>query len=98
MFSHSIIKKGKRHLFPDMGRGVRGYMMPPINNIEHYWSGAEKHQAQRMLVCSFAGLPETLRRELTAFMTRTGADELMMATAVYDHGARLKSYELLAGV
>ena len=84
--------------FADMARGVRGYMKPPIEDIEDYWSGAEKHQAQRMLACSFAGSPETLRRELTAFMARTGADELMVATAVYDHGARLRSYELLAGV
>ena len=84
--------------FADMARGVRGFMKPPIEDIEDYWSGPEKHQAQRMLACSFAGSPETLRRELTAFMARTGADELMVATAVYDHGARLRSYELLAGV
>jgi luciferase family oxidoreductase group 1 len=84
--------------FADMAKGVRGFMKPPINNIEDYWSGPEKAQAQRMLACSFVGSPETLRRELKAFMDRTGADELMVATAVYDHGARLKSYDLLAGV
>lgn len=84
--------------FADMARGVRGYMWPPIEDIEDYWSGAEKHQAQRMLACSFVGSPETLRRELAEFVARTGADELMVATAVYDHGARLRSYELLAGV
>ncbi len=84
--------------FADMARGVRGFMKPPIDNIEHYWSGAEKHQAQRMLACSFAGSPETLRRELTAFIEKTAADELMVATAVFDHGARLRSYELLAEV
>ena len=84
--------------FADMVRGARGYMKPPIDDIETYWSGPEKAQAQRMLACSFVGARETLRRELTAFMARTGADELMVATAVYDHGARLKSYEVLAGV
>jgi alkanesulfonate monooxygenase SsuD/methylene tetrahydromethanopterin reductase-like flavin-dependent oxidoreductase (luciferase family) len=84
--------------FTNMVRGARGYMQPPIDDIEDYWSGPEKLQAQRMLACSFVGSQETLRRELTAFMARTGADELMVATAVYDHGARLRSYELLAGV
>ena len=84
--------------FADMARGSRGYMQPPIDNIETYWSGPEKAQAQRMLACSFVGSPETLRRDLTAFIDRTGIDELMVTTAVYDHGARLKSYELLAGV
>ena len=84
--------------FADMARGVRGYMKPPIDDIEDYWSGPEKMQAQRMLACSFAGSPNMLRKGLTAFIAKTGADELMVATAVYDHGARLKSYELLAGV
>jgi luciferase family oxidoreductase group 1 len=84
--------------FTNMVRGARGYMQLPIDDIEDYWSGPEKLQAQRMLACSFVGSPETLRRELTAFIARTGADELMVATAVYDHGARLRSYELLAGV
>jgi luciferase family oxidoreductase group 1 len=84
--------------FADMVRGARGFMKPPIDDIETYWSGPEKVQAQRMLACSFVGSQETLRRDLTAFMARTGADELMVATAVYDHGARLRSYEVLAGV
>jgi luciferase family oxidoreductase group 1 len=84
--------------FTNMVRGARGYMQPPIDDIEDYWSGPEKLQVQRMLACSFVGSQETLRRELTAFIARTGADELMVATAVYDHGARLRSYELLAGV
>ncbi len=84
--------------FADMARGVRGYMKPPIDDIESYWSGPEKMQAQRMLACSFVGSAETLRGELAGFMARVGVDELMVATAVYDHGARLKSYEVLAEV
>jgi luciferase family oxidoreductase group 1 len=84
--------------FADMARGVRGYMQPPINDIEDYWSGPEKVQAQRMLACSFTGTQKSLRIQLKDFINETGADELMVATAVYDHGARLRSYELLAGV
>jgi luciferase family oxidoreductase group 1 len=84
--------------FADMVRGARGYMKPPIDDIEDYWSGPEKIQAQRMLACSFVGSQKSLRMQLNNFMTETGADELMVATALYDHEARLKSYELLAGV
>jgi luciferase family oxidoreductase group 1 len=84
--------------FADMARGIRGYMKPPINDIEEYWSGPEKIQAQRMLACTFTGSPKSLRIQLKDFIAETGADELMVATAVFDHGARLKSYELLAGV
>ena len=84
--------------FTDMVRGARVLMKPPIDDIETYWTAPEKAQVQRMLACTFAGSPETLRRELPAFIARTGCDELMVAAAVYDHAARLKSYELLAEV
>jgi len=84
--------------FADMARGVRGLLKPPIADIEAYWSGHEKIQAQRMLACSFAGSPKALGLQLREFIAQTGVNELMVATAVYDHKARLKSYELLAEV
>ncbi|MFT3988840.1 LLM class flavin-dependent oxidoreductase [Aestuariivirga sp.] len=84
--------------FADMVRGARGFLKPPIDDIETYWTPAEKAQASAMLSCSFVGSPETVKRGLGAFIARTGVDELMVATAIYDHAARLKSYELLAGL
>jgi luciferase family oxidoreductase group 1 len=84
--------------FADMVRGRRGLLSPPIDDIETYWSPAEKAQAMRMLACAFVGSPDTVRRALTAFLARTGADELMVSATVYDHAARLRSYELLAGI
>ncbi|MBU0724132.1 MAG: LLM class flavin-dependent oxidoreductase [Alphaproteobacteria bacterium] len=82
--------------FLGMIRGQRGLLPPPIDDIESLWSPMEKAQAMRMLSCSFVGSPETIRRELEGFVARTGADELMIASAIYDHKARLRSYELLA--
>ncbi|HEX4112612.1 MAG TPA: LLM class flavin-dependent oxidoreductase [Stellaceae bacterium] len=80
----------------NMFRGVRGQLQPPIDDIESYWSPAEKQHAARMLACSFVGSPETVRRDLQNFVARTKADELMVSCGVFDHGARLRSYELLA--
>ena len=45
-----------------------------------------------------AGSPETVRRGLEAFIARTGADELMSTSQIFDHAARLRSYELTAQV
>jgi len=84
--------------FVNMVRGTRGLMSPPIDDIETYWTPHEKVQAMRMLTCSFVGSPDTVRRELQAFVLRTGADELMVSAAVFDHDARLRSYELLADI
>ena len=84
--------------FADIFRGNRGYLPPPVDDIELYWSPTEKVQVNRMLACSFVGSPETVGRDLKAFVERTGVDELMVASAIYDPSARLKSYELLASL
>jgi luciferase family oxidoreductase group 1 len=84
--------------FTNMVRGTRGKMRPPIDDIETYWSPMEKAQAQRMLTYAFVGSPDTVRKGLKAFIAETGVDEVIVAGSVFDHGARLRSYELLAGI
>ncbi len=82
--------------FTNLLRGTRGQLLPPIDDIERYWAPHEKAQAQRMLECSFVGSPATVRAGLERFIADTRADEVIVAAAIYDHGARLRSYELLA--
>lgn len=84
--------------FTNMMRNRRGKMQPPIDDIESYWSGPEKLQAQHMLTYSFVGSPDTVRRELRAFIARTKVDELMVTGAIFDHDARLHSFELLSRI
>ena len=82
--------------FVNMFRGTRGKLLPPIDDIEAYWSPVEKAQASAMLRCSIVGGPETVRRGLAQFGEQTGADELMVASAIWDHAARKRSYQILA--
>jgi luciferase family oxidoreductase group 1 len=82
--------------FTNVLRGRRGQLPPPIDDIETYWTPEEKAQAGRMLARSFVGAPETVRAGLDAFVEETSADELIVAAAIHDHAARLRSYELLA--
>ena len=82
--------------FTDMLRRDRGYLKPPIDDIESYWTPTEKAQASKMLSCSFVGSPRTVEDALRKFVDKTGIDELMVSSAIYDHAARLRSYELLA--
>jgi luciferase family oxidoreductase group 1 len=82
--------------FTDMFRKDRGYLKPPIDDIETYWTPTEKLQASRMLGCSFVGSSKTVESGLKEFVAKTGVDELMVSSAIYDHAARLRSYELLA--
>lgn len=82
--------------FADMMSGRRGLSKPPIDDIETYWSPREKELASRMLTHSVVGSPETVRQGLLDFVEKTGVDELMIVSDVYDHQDRLRSVELIA--
>jgi luciferase family oxidoreductase group 1 len=84
--------------YTNLVRGTRGQLQPPIDDIETYWTPAEKVHVSRMLARSFAGAPQTIRSGLEALIEETGADELMVASAIYNHPDRLRSYEILAEV
>jgi alkanesulfonate monooxygenase SsuD/methylene tetrahydromethanopterin reductase-like flavin-dependent oxidoreductase (luciferase family) len=51
-----------------------------------------------VLACAAVGSPETVRASLNAFVERTGADELMITSQVFEHSARLRSYEITAEI
>jgi luciferase family oxidoreductase group 1 len=84
--------------FTNLVRGAGGKLQAPIENIDEYWNAAEKYQATRMLKYSFAGSAETVRRQLRDFLALTRADELMIVTSVYDHAARVRSYQIVADI
>lgn len=77
-------------------RGTRGLSRPPIDDIESYWTPREKVEALKWLACSVVGSPETVRSGVAQLIAETGADELMIVSDVFDHTARLRSYELIA--
>ena len=78
-------------------RGKRGLSLPPIDDMDAYWTPSEKAQAQRWLARSFIGSPARVRAGLDAFAQETRADELIIVSDVYDHAARKRSLELIAG-
>lgn len=82
--------------FANLFRGARGLSQPPIDDIEAYWSPIEKAQAMRMLSRSIVGSKETVRKGLEMLSFETGADEFTIVSDVYDHQARLRSFELIA--
>ncbi len=82
--------------FANIFRGARGLSQPPIDDIDTYWSPAEKAQATGMLARSIVGAPETVRAGIAALVAETEADELIVVSDVYDHAKRLRSFELIA--
>ena len=82
--------------FTNMLRNTRGKMLPPIDDIDDYWEPQERAQASAMLARSFVGTAQTVGAGLERFIAETGADELLVASAIFDQSARLHSYAVLA--
>jgi luciferase family oxidoreductase group 1 len=84
--------------FTQLRRGTPGQIPPPIDDIETYWSPAEKAMAGQSLACSVVGGSMTVERGLHEFIEVTKPDELMIAALIYDQVARVRSYEVTAEV
>ena len=84
--------------FINLRRGTPGQVPPPIDDIDAYWSPAEKVMVERSLAVSFVGSAATIEGGLAAFMNSLRPDELMITAHIYDQAARLRSIELIAQV
>jgi luciferase family oxidoreductase group 1 len=84
--------------FANMVRGTRGRLQPPIDDIEAYWTPMEKAHAQSMLTHSYVGDAKTLTHDLSELARATGADEFIVSSAIFEHDARIRSFEILAGI
>ncbi len=82
--------------FANLVRGNPGRLPPPVDDIDDYWNSIERAHASSMLACSFVGTADRVRDELAQFVEQTGVDELIVTSAIHDHGARLHSYRQLA--
>ncbi len=84
--------------FTNVIRGRRGQLPPPVDDIDALWSAEEKAHVSNVLGRSYVGSPGTVRDGLGAVVAETMADELIVASAIHDHAARVRSYEILADV
>lgn len=85
-------------LFRGIVTGQRRLLQPPVENMDTIWTDYEKEQAEQMLAYTFAGSKETIKENLQQFVDQTQVDEIMATSHIFDHGSRLRSYELLAEV
>jgi luciferase family oxidoreductase group 1 len=78
------------------GRPTR--LKPPVEGYLELLAPPERAMLDSVLSCSAIGAPETVAQRLREFIARTGADELMITSQIFDHAARLRSYEITAGI
>ena len=79
-----------------MIRGQRSPLAPPIDDIESYWTPAEKLAVEHKLTYSFAGSAASVRHALSELIDQTSADEVITTVRIFDPAAALHSLEILA--
>jgi luciferase family oxidoreductase group 1 len=84
--------------FVNLRSGRPARLPPPLAGYRDKVGPAERALLDGVLSCATIGSPATVREGLRAFIERTGADELMITSQMFDHGARLRSYEIAAQV
>jgi luciferase family oxidoreductase group 1 len=84
--------------FISLRRGAPGPLSPPVDNMEDHWSPMERAGVEQSLAYSVIGAPDTVERGLQALIAETRANELMLTAQIYDHAARLRSFEIAAEV
>jgi luciferase family oxidoreductase group 1 len=84
--------------FLNLIRGHPGKIQPPVDDMDLLWQPHEKEMVESRLGGSIIGDRETVKEELERFVDKTNADELMINAIIYDHDARVRSYEIVADV
>jgi luciferase family oxidoreductase group 1 len=82
--------------FLALQRGTPGPLQPPVESMDGRWSAMEEAAINHRTRLAIVGGPDTVRRGLESFVAETAADELMVTGQMYDHAARLRSYEIVA--
>jgi luciferase family oxidoreductase group 1 len=80
--------------FLNLRRGQPAQLPPPIAGFGETMTPAERAMLEHALACSAIGSPATVAKGMQDFITRTAADELIIASQVFEHRARLRSYEI----
>ena len=91
-----LLSSSLQQAFVNLRTGKPSKLQPPVARYSDTLALAERAILRQALSCSAVGSPETVREALRAFIERTGADELMITSQIYDHQARMRSFEIVA--
>jgi luciferase family oxidoreductase group 1 len=93
-----LLSTSMQQAFVNLRRGRAGRLQPPMAGFKETLGEAEQHMLDQTLASVAVGSPESVERGLHAFIARTGADELMITSQIFDHAARRRSYAIAAQV
>lgn len=87
-----------KQLFIGVITGKRQLLQEPVNSMDGIWSEMEEEAVSQMLAVSFIGGKAEVSADLESFIKQTQVNEIMVTSHIYDHNARLRSYEVLSDI
>jgi luciferase family oxidoreductase group 1 len=91
-----LIATSQQQSFVRLRTGNPGQLPPPVRGYRDSLGPQGAAMLDNVLSCSAIGTPATVARGLAAFVERTGVDEVMVTSAIYDQTARKRSLTLTA--
>jgi len=85
-------------MFLNLVRGHPGELPPPVESMEGQWSAPERAAVSERMRYAAIGSAETVRERFREILAATEADELIVTAQIFDHAARLRSFEIGAQV
>jgi luciferase family oxidoreductase group 1 len=83
--------------FVNLRRGTPGPLPPPVDSMNGLWNPTEQAGVEHAFSEAIVGSAATVKRGIEEFVGRTGIDEMIVTAAIFDHAARLRSFEIVAG-
>lgn len=83
-------------MFRGIITGERNLLQPPVDDISNVLSAYEAEQINQMLACTFVGSKALVKEDMESFLQQTQVDEIMVSAHIFDHQAKLRSYEIFA--
>src|SRR5690606_38750057 len=81
--------------FLNMIRGERGQLRPPVEDMDTLWQPHERHQVLSTLAGTLIGDEQTVAQQMADLLERSGANELIVNSPIYDQDKRCDSYRRL---
>ncbi|MEP6937995.1 MAG: LLM class flavin-dependent oxidoreductase [Chthoniobacterales bacterium] len=82
----------------DLIRGEPRELPPPVDSMDGLWSPAEERAIAQRTRCSAVGSAQAVRSRIEELIAETRADEIIATAQIFDHAARLRSFEIGAAV
>jgi luciferase family oxidoreductase group 1 len=92
----NFLATSMQQAFVNLRSGRPSQLQPPTEGYLESLRLEERALLDQVLSCASIGTPDRVRQDLQTFIKRTGADELMITSQIFDHAARLRSFEIAA--